>query len=544
MDIMNKADMLVLGNVITMDEKKPYAEAVVAKGDKIIYVGSAEVARELCDEHTKVYDYGKNSVYPGFLEAHCHAGAAGYKKIGTAQLDLDATPEECAQVMKEYMEKYPNKPLFSGGGFNFAKDLPDASLLDEICPDKKMLLTSVDGHSMWLNTKAMEAFGINEEAVKKWGESCIKVDENGKPTGYISEAPTFHVRAQVEISVEEMKNCMLNWQDYSFSMGYTGVYNAGAELITKNEIEASHELDQEGKLKQYIFAGSLINDNTDTPEADIENIAEKAKKYNGKHYKIIGAKVFCDGVIEAHTAWMLDDYLDQPGYRGVARFDDHEKMVRLLKAASDHKMNVHVHSIGDASTKAWVDAIAEAEKATGNMDMRNSLAHLHIVRKEDVKRFADYNIVAVAGMMWAEKEPVYFDQEKSYVGEKKAYDGYRMREFIENGAVLVSHSDYPVSPEISVPIAICMGGQGYIPSHGIECRRSDHQFIGRKETLKALTINVAYSWHAEDIMGSLEIGKLANITVFDKDFMKDDFSDIEKAECLATIVDGEIVYER
>ncbi|MCR4676003.1 MAG: amidohydrolase family protein [Sphaerochaetaceae bacterium] len=542
MNTGKKADLIVLGNVITMDDRKPYARAVAIKGDRIIYVGSEDVARQLGDEKTKILDYGKNSVYPGFLEAHCHPGGAGRQAIGEILLKRDSSAEDCVQVLKNYIKKNPGKKMYSGAGFNFPEKLPDARMLDEVCPDIPVFFTSVDGHSMWLNTKAMEIMDINEEAVKKWGTSCVHVYDNGKPNGYISENPVFYVRSRVKMSVQEMKDYLLWWQNYSFSMGYTGIYDAGVELVSKNEHVALYEMDREGTLKQYVFSGSCVHDNTDTPEEDMDRIAEEAGKHNGKHYNVIGAKVFCDGVVEAHTAWMLDDYCDQPGYKGVSRFDDHDKMVRLLKAASKHGMNVHVHSIGDASTKAWVDAIAEAETATGNMDMRNALAHLHMVRQEDVGRFADYNIVAVAGIMWAEKEPGYFKQEVEYVGEKKASDGYRMREFVDAGAVIVSHSDFPVSPAISVPLAVCIGSQGYIPSHGIERRRSDHQFIGRKETLKALTVNVAYSWHAEDIMGSLEIGKLANMTVFDKDFMRDDFSEIEKARCLATIVDGELVY--
>ncbi len=540
---VGKADSLILGNVITVDDYKPFAQAVAVKGDKILYVGDAEVAKKLCDSKTKVYNYGKNSIYPGFLEAHCHPGGAGKKMFGTAHLTIDNTLEECVQIMKKYMEDNPQKTIISGAGFSTSKLTPTAAALDAICPDKIMMCTSDDGHSMWLNTKAMEEYGINKDAVAKWGTDCVKVDANGNPTGLISETPTFYVRKMVVSTINEMKEALLGWQDYALSNGYTGVYNAGVELLSPNEPKAYYELANEGKLKHYTYAGSLIADNTDTPEEDMDKVAAEAEQHNSKYYKIIGAKVFCDGVVEAHTAWLLDDYRDKPGYRGVARFNDHDKMIRLIKAAEKHNMNVHVHSIGDASTKAWTDAFAEAEEATGNFDMRNALAHLHIVRKEDVKRIADYNIMAVAGMMWVEKEPDVFKQEVDYVGKEKAYNAYPLQSLIDNGAVIASHSDYPVSPEFSVPYTICLGVTGYLPSHGKERIRHADQCLSRKDTLKALTINVAYMWHEENRMGSLEVGKLANITVFDKDFMNDDFADIENAKCLATFVDGEQVYK-
>ncbi|MCR4947318.1 MAG: amidohydrolase [Lachnospiraceae bacterium] len=538
----DKADLLVLGNVITMDEHKLFAEAVAVKGEKILYVGSAEVAKKLCDGHTKIYDYGNSSVYPGFLEAHCHPGGAGYLRTGLAHLNSEASLEECVKVMKEYMEAHPEKSYLSGMGFTAPDAEPDAAMLDAICPDKIMVCTDSGGHSMWMNTKAMEKYGINREAVEKWGTDCVRVDENGNPTGYISEGPVFHVRAMTEITVADMKDAVMAWEKFALSKGYTGAYNAGVEVTNKHEKEAYYELEKEGKLKLHTYAGSMVMDNTDTPEEDMARIAKDAEEHNSKHYRLIGAKVFCDGVVEAHTAWLLDDYADQPGYKGVSRFDDHDKMVRLLKAASEHNMNVHIHSIGDRSTKAWVDAIAEAEEATGNFDMRNALAHLQYVSKEDLKRFGDYNIIAVAAVMWVRKYPGFFEQEVEYVGEERANHAYPIKAFLDNGAVMVSHSDYPVSSEFSVPHVVCLGVSGTLPSSGKDMIRQIDQCISRKDTLKALTINVAYSWHAEDIMGSLEIGKLANIAVFDKDFMNDDLEEIEKAKCLATFVDGEPVY--
>lgn len=538
-----RADLLVLGNVITMDEHKPHAEAVAIKGDKILYVGAAEVARKLCDENTEVCDYGKNSVYPGFLEAHCHPGGAGAKMTLITSLDPNASLEECVKTMKDYMDANPDKNMYQGMGFEEHDVKPRADMLDAICPDKIMMCTDSGGHSMWLNTKAMEHFGINKEAVEKWGTDCVRVDENGNPTGYISEGPVFHVRANNVITMDEFKDAFLHWQNYALSMGYTGVYDAGVEVTNVLEPLAIYELEKEGKLNHYIFGGSLIKDNTDTPEEDMDKIAKEAEEHNSKHYKLIGAKVFCDGVIEGHTAWMLDDYLDQPGYRGIARFNDHEKMVRLIKAAEKHNMNVHVHTIGDAAVKACVDAIAEAEEATGDFDMRNALAHLQSVRPEDIKRMAEYNIMAVCGIMWVEMTHTEYDVMVKYVGKEKSDRGFPVKDFLDQGAVVMSHSDYPVSPTFSAPWTICLGAIGYQPSNGEKMLRHKDQCISRLDTLKAITTNVAYSWHEEDRMGSLEIGKLANLTVFDKDFLQDDLTEVENAKCLATFVDGKLVYK-
>ena len=539
-----KAETIILGNVITMDEFKPYAEAIAVADEKIIYVGSKDAAMKLKDDRTKVLDYGRNSIYPGFLEAHCHPGLAGNNMFGRANLLEGKTPEDYLAILKEYVEKNQDKPHIVGSGW--ADDLLyqlNAKQLDEICPDKPMINQSAGGHMMWVNTKAMEAYDINEEAVAQWGADCIHVDENGKPNGLLAETPAIDLVKRVQPDLGQAKKELLGFQQYAFSNGYTGVYDAGYQLLTKHDPRAYKELDDEGRLKLYSYCGSFVNDNTDTPEEDMERIAKEAEEFNGKHVRVIGAKVFADGVVEGHTAWMLDDYVDKPGYKGVRRFDDHEKMVRLVKAAAAHNMNVHIHSIGDGATKAWIDAIAEAQSETGNFDMRNALAHLQEVAPEDVKRIGEYNVMAVCGIMWAIKEPDSFPQEVAYVGEEKSNNAYPVKSIMDAGGVVASHSDYPVSHMFSAVQAFCLGVLKKLPSVPDDYIRNIDQAISRHEALKTLTSNVAYMWHEEDRMGTISVGKLANFVVMDRDFMHDDFADIEKAVCLATIVDGDIVYK-
>ena len=540
-----KAETIIFGNVITMDDFKPYAEAIAVADGKIIYVGSKEAAMKLQGDNTKVLDYGKNSIYPGFLEAHCHPGLAANMMFGRAKLSEGKTPEDYLAILKKYIQDNPDKPHYVGSGW--ADDLLyqlNAKQLDEICPDKPLINQSGSGHMMWVNTKAMEAFDINEDAVKQWGTECIHVDENGKPNGMLAEKPAIDLVKRVQPDLAQAKAELLGFQQYAFSNGYTGVYDAGYQLLTEQDPRAYKELDDEGKLKMYSFCGSFVNDNTDTPEEDMARIAAEAKEYNGQHVKVIGAKIFADGVVEGHTAWMLDDYVDKPGYKGVRRFDDHDKMVRVVKAAAAHDLNVHVHSIGDGATQAWIDAFAQAQTEVGNFDMRNALAHLQEVTPEDVKRIGEYNIMAVCGIMWTIKHPAGFPQEVAYVGEEKSLNAYPVKSIMDGGGVVASHSDYPVSPAFSAVQAFCMGVLKKLPSYPDEYIRNIDQAISRYEALKTLTGNVAYMWHEEERMGSISLGKIANFTVFDRDFMHDDFADIEKASCLATIVDGEEVYRQ
>ena len=539
-----KVDTIILGNVITVDPFKPYAEAIAVADGNIIYVGSKAAALKLKGDKTTVLDYGTHSIYPGFLEAHCHPGLAGNIMLGRANLLAGKTPEEYVAILKKYVQENPDKPHYVGSGWS--DDLLyqlNAQQLDQICPDKPMINQSASGHMMWVNTKAMEAYDINDAAVKQWGTECIHVDGNGKPNGLLAEKPAIDLVKRVQPDLVQAKKEMLGFQQYAFSNGYTGVYDAGYQLLTRHEPRAYKELDDEGKLKLYTFCGSFVNDNTDTPEEDVERIVQEAKEFNGKHVKVLGVKVFADGVVEGHTAWMLDDYVDKPGYKGVTRFDNHDKMVRLVKAAAAHNMNVHVHSVGDGATKAWIDAFAQAQTETGNFDMRNALAHLQEVKPEDVKRMGEYNVMAVCGIMWAPRFPAGYAQEVAYVGEEKSRNAYPVKSFMDAGAVVVNHSDYPVSPVFSAIEAFCMGVLKKMPSHPDDYIRNIDQAISRYEALQTLTSNVAYMWHAEDRMGTISLGKLANFVVLDRDLMHDDFAAIEKAKVVATIVDGEVVYK-
>jgi len=152
-----KADLLILGNVITMDEYKPFAEAVAIKGDTILYVGEADVAKKLCDSHTKIQDYGKNSVYPGFLEAHCHPGAGGYNMTGKVLLDPFGNVDSWLAALKKYVADNPQKDVISGEGFSTSGALPTAAMLDAICSDKNVVVESYDKHSMWMQTATQPA---------------------------------------------------------------------------------------------------------------------------------------------------------------------------------------------------------------------------------------------------------------------------------------------------------------------------------------------------------------------------------------------------
>jgi predicted amidohydrolase YtcJ len=418
--------------------------------------------------------------------------------------------------------------------------------LDEICSDKPLIMQTGGGHSMLLNTKAMQWAGIDAAYAKKWGYDLVHVDKDGEPDGYICEGPVFEVTPKIPTSLEEIKEYLLAWQEIALKSGFTAVGDAGVEIVHRDAPKAFKELQEEGKLKLRTFAWMYVTDNIADPKAEIARIAAQRAELGGEYFNIIGPKAFLDGVTEAHTGWQNQDYLDEPGYHGAERFNDHDKMVELIVEANKEGMSVHVHSEGGGATHYMLGCIEDAEKITGNMDQRNVLAHLHFVTDEDVHRMAATGSVPAVPPLWTPKVPGMYEQEVAYVGKELADQAYPIKSFYDAGANVVFHSDYPVSPMMDIKLSFYTAEKRNVPKElygGAMSPRNLDEAISREQSLRAMTINVARQFHQEHRMGSIEFGKIANMTVFDCDFLHDDIEKVAQANIIATIVDGEEVYK-
>ena len=551
--VSGKAEKLYLGNITTMEDVKPIAKAMTVIGNKIQYVGSVETAKALCDEKTEVFDFGDKYIYPGFLDSHTHGLFAGYRAIGQASV-MDIKPpnvEKYKKAIKEFIDKYPEKEVYMAAGWIedgitiFTKEI-----LDDISPNKPLLLNSAGGHSLLLNTKAMQYFKVDKDFAAKYGTDLVKVDEKGEPNGYLCEAPAVLIATKLPISVEESKSFILNWQDFSFSNGFTGVSDAGVEIVTPNALPAYVELEKEKKLKLYTFGYAMVKDNSDNIKECAKNASELANKYNSQHFNIIGSKVFLDGVLEAHTCWMIEEYDDQPGYYGNKRFCDEEKMTELIAEDSKYGLSVHAHSDGDGATKFFLDCVEKAQKITGDMDQRNALAHLQFVRPEDIKRLADTNSIAIVPPLWTPALPGVYEMEQKNVGKERAASQYPIKSFVDAGACVVFHSDFPISPLFNVPMSVYCALLRGLPNQDANdgsiikgSVRGEKEVIDRKQALLAMTKNVAYMWHQENNLGSLATGKIANMTILDTDLLNDEAGKLLTAKVVATVVDGDIVYK-
>ena len=538
---------VILGNIITMDDKGPFAKAAFVKDGVFAYIGSAEEAKKLAGADARVLDYGENFIYPGFLESHCHSYLAGDRAIGQANLFqvIPTDYDKYREIIRDYIKANPQREFYLASGWAENDEYVTKAYLDGICADKILMMQTGGGHSMLLNSRALEWAGIDAAYAKKMGYDLVHVDESGEPDGYICEAPVFELYPKLPTTLENAKDYLLAWQDMALANGYTAVGDAGVEVTNTIATRAFYELEQEGKLKLRTYAYLMCPDNPEDPKAEVARIAADRAKYSGEYFHVVGVKTFLDGVTEEHTAWQNQDYADQPGYHGNERFNDHDKMVELITAADAEGLSVHVHSEGGGATHFMLGCIEDAEKITGDLYQRNVLAHLHFVTDEDIRRMGATGSIPAVPPLWTAEIPGFYDMEVSYVGKELAEESYPIKSFFDAGAYPVFHSDYPVSPSISIKNSIYMAETRNAPKGiGIETRPHNvKEAITREQSLRALTTNVAYAWHQEHRLGSIEFGKIANMTVYDCDFLHDDIEKVAQANLIATIVDGEEAYK-
>lgn len=545
--LVSTEKLLLLGNVITIDTATPRAEAIVVENGQISFVGSQAEARKMCDAKTIVKDYGTASIYPGFTEGHTHGSLAAARFMQADLTEINAKVEtvmaDFVEAMKKYMQEHPGLSIYKGSGWLVKDCEPNAEMLDAICPDVPMVLNSEDGHSMWLNTKALTHFGFDKEAVKKYGEDCIRVDSEGNPTGFISENPAIELLDKIAPDKKECREGLLMWQQKAFSQGITAVTEAAVGLSNPLAEEVYQELCDEGVWKLRTYAVKIIDESVPDEKLDsaLNRVLALRNKYNSEYYKVTGTKVFMDGVIEAHTGWLEEEYSDDPGYYGLKRCPDPNRVARIVAFNNKNGMNVHFHSIGDAATNTAIKGIVQAQAETGIKDGRNAIAHLQIVKPEVFKKMADNNIIPIVAPLWLPKYPDEYPIYCRYIGDR-ADTEYPIKSFYDAGCLVNFHSDYPASNSFSMAQTIYIAITRTSKEYGPETLHNPAECITRQQALEAMTINVPYQWHEENRMGSITPGKLANFAIYDTDFLQADPDAIWDAKIKATYVDGNVVY--
>ena len=541
-----KATVIVTNaRVYTVDAKQPWAEAVALANDTILAVGSKDAIDSFRDVNTRVIDAHGKLVLPGFTDSHIHF-LEGSRVM--TQVDLNGTTSiaEVQKRVKEYAAAHPQAGWILGRGWSYEifgdAALPDKKYLDEVVPGRPVYLVGFDGHTSWVNSKALEMTGITRDTPNPPAGWIVK-DAKGEPTGALKEDADDIVGNQVRSTHDEQLAALRLGLREANRVGLVRVHclgNAQEVVSDMQNIALYDELRRNGELTVRMYIAAYAG----PPSFTAEQIAavEKAKQQYHDEWISAGAvKFYLDGVIESHTAAMLTPYSDDPTQIGKMRWDE-DQYKQAVAALDKRGLQVFTHAIGDRAVRLALDSYEQAAKTNGTRDMRHRIEHIETITTQDIPRFGKLGVIASYQPLHAEPNDDTLKVWARNAGPDRASRGWTWQSVAKSGGRMAFGSDWPVvtlNPWYGVQNAVTrqtIDGKpegGWIPN----------ERISLEQAIDGYTMGAAFAGRREASEGSLEKGKLADLIVLDQDLFKIAPADIHKTNVLLTIVGGKIVYQ-
>lgn len=540
------------GAVYTIESKNPKAEAVAVTGKKISYVGSNKGANAFIGKKTKVIDLQGKMLLPGFVESHIHPTLAIFAQ--GADLQTDSLDEVLVRV-KAWAEANPDAKLIQGFGWRytlFSTAGPTKEILDKLFPDKPVVLVAIDCHSAWVNSKALELAGIDAKTPDPApGISYFQRDpKTNEPTGWVVETlAEQQVLAKLNPPTPEaVMAATAEFLQKFAAAGITAAWDAGIGVMpTERGLAGYQKMEKENKLPVRIVASYYWNNSAITDP--VEKLLVLRKKFHSELVQARTLKIMFDGGEAQHTAVMLQPYADRPGFLG--EFSVEQKLVNaaILKAQANG-IDTHAHCYGDATTRAYLDAVEKALKAYPKSPSRHTAAHTIFVDDQDIPRFAKLNVTFQNSAQWATPDPT-IKRTAEIVGEDVAFRKFfRLNSVLKTGGRVALGSDWPASgyvatyrPLDAIQVAMTRAIlQQYGKDEFTPVLPPENERITLDQALKAATIDAAYVLGLENKIGSLKVGKLADIVVLEKDLHKLAPKDISTTKVRFTMMNGKITY--
>ena len=550
---MSSADLaFVNGAVYTVDSARTREQAVAVNDGWIVAVGSDDAIREHVGPQTEVFDLAGRMLLPGFQDAHVHPVSGGVDRLQCDLHDLHSREDYLLRV-KTYAEEHPDREWILGGGWSmdvFPGGTPTKDLLDAVVPDRIAFLPNRDGHTVWVNSRALEFAGITATTIDP-ADGRIERDETGEPSGSLHEGAADLVgRLAPQPTEEEVYEGLLEGQRYLHSLGITAWQDAIVSTAFWMDNYSAY-LRAAGKddLTARVV-GSLWWDR-ERGEDQIDDLVELRKRGRSGRFAASTVKIMQDGVCETFTAAVLEPYLDAEGQvtdkRGIS-FVEPEALKGYVTTLDRLGFQVHFHALAERAVREALDAIEAAVRANGPSDNRHHLAHIQVVHPDDVPRFRKLRAVANAQPLWAAHEGQMDDLTIPFLGEPRWRWQHPFGSLVRAGANLAMGSDWSVSspdPLEEIHVAV---NRRTLPTYLYG--NDNHEVFLPEERLDlatsiaAFTMGSAYVNHLDDVTGSIEVGKYADLAVVDRDLFAHPVEEIANAQVDATFVEGTAVYER
>lgn len=544
------ADMVILGGKIyTVTDEARIAEAVAVKENKIVFVGSEELARNFIGDKTSVIDLQGKIMTPGFIEGHGHMMGIGYGELNLNLTSVKSYDEIIERVKQAVSRAQPGQWIVGGGWHQdkwevkpeiMIKGFPLHNKLSEISPNNPVFLRHASGHAALANAKAMEVAGLNQLSIEKLEEEQqeggeIIRDALGNPTGLFNEHAVGLIARHVPDNTAEtdrqaldlaLKTCLRN--------GITSFHDAGT---ARNIIDLFHQYKNEGKLAVRLYVMISGGDR----DLLYEWLRKGPEIDSTGFLTIRSIKLSCDGALGSRGAWLLEPYKDRPDFSGMATMSM-DTVLKTSQEALKHGFQVCSHAIGDRANREVLDRyeLAFRENADKAHDHRFRIEHAQHLHPDDIPRFAKLGVIpSMQAIHMSSDRPWAIDR----LGEKRIKEGaYMWQSLLKTGAKIVNGTDAPVEPVNPIPsfyASVTRKTLAREPDGGFE----PEEKMTRDQALRSYTIDAAYGAFEENIKGSIQAGKFADFTIFSQDLMTIPEKEILETEVSMVILGGRIVYE-
>lgn len=542
------ADRLFINaRIYTLDESQPWAQALAVRGDEIVYVGDNGGAQAYQGKSTRVADLGGRLVLPGFIETHMHLGGT-IAYANAVALSPAMSKAEVLAAVAEHAAKFPAQDPIVGMGFLgavFGELGPTVADLDLIVPDRAVFIQDEGGHTAWVNSETMRRVGLDKNTPDPVpGSHYFKRYADGTPTGWLMEGGAFGPVAEKlgTVSRESLQQGAATFYPVLSQMGITALFDAGITDEIEHTLAVLEETANNGQLPARVVAAHYVNTAEALPGA-VARVRELQRRHHSELFDFRMLKLSLDGTVEARTALLLDPWLGEEDNTSQPLIPADASTEVVLEAARE-SMDVHLHALGDGAVRLGLDMVERVRRELPDSDSRFTMCHLQIVNPADVPRFGELGVVAQSTPTWYAFDEIALE----FLGQERFEQMYPLRSIAAAGARLTFGSDYPASwigldglnPLFNMEMAMTRqeAGNSDFPVQPLASER-----VSLEQAIRAYTLDAAWQLRLEEQVGSLEVGKQADLVVLSDNLFDMDAHAIHTVRVVFTMMDGRVVHD-
>jgi len=508
---------------------------------KIVAVGDDPVIERMRGMGTKVINAGGKLVLPGFVDCHIHF-LDGSFSLGRVNLEGAKNPADIQKRLREYASEHPGEDWILGRGWNYAmfgsETLPHKKYLDELFPNRPVFLEGFDGHSYWANSKALAMAGITRDTADPPNGAIVRDPQTGEATGALKEsAQDLVAKILPKPTRADQLLALRAGMKWANQNGITRVHSAGQDFEV---LDLFDEMRRRGDLTVRMYIAYFLNPPELRP-ADLDAIEHARKKFHDDWIDAGAVKFMVDGVVEAHTAAMLEPYSDDPSLKGKL-FWEPSKYKSAVAELHKRGLQLFTHAIGDYGVRTALDAYEEAETRNRKRDRRPRIEHIETVTTADIPRFGKLGVIASMQPLHSYPDADTLDIWARNAGPDRASRAWVWKSIADAGGRLAFGSDWPVvtlNPWEGVQTAVTRQTSEGQPEAGFV----PEQRLTVAQAIESYTLGAAFAGRREKSEGSLEVGKLADLIILSQNVFDVEPRKIGATKVVTTIVGGRLVYQ-